>query len=162
MNLVNLSAINILPVCLLLTFFLSGCARVNFEESLAKTNQAVSEFTEGHLSLAQTGEQRAAMAKTAAELLVHPLSQKDAVHLALVNSAAMQAMLAQNWSDAANAAQVGRIANPIFVFERMRLVDEVEYERLLAFGLLNLLTLPQRYSIAQSRIEQTQLRLTMK
>jgi len=161
MNPGNLSAINILPSCLLLMFFLSGCARVDFEDSLAKTNQAASEFTEGHLSLAQTDEQRAAMAKTAAELLAHPLSQKDAVHLALVNSAAMQAMLAQNWSDAANAAQTGRITNPVFVFERMRLVDEVEYERLLAFGLLDLLTLPQRHSVAQRRIEQAQLRLTL-
>lgn len=161
MNPGRLFANNILPIYLLMTVFLSGCARVNFEDSIAKTNQAASEFTDGHLSLAQTDEQRVAMAQTAAGLLAHPLTQKDAVHLALVNSPAMQVMLAQNWSDAANAAQTGRIANPIFVFERMRLADELEYERLLAFGLLDILTLPQRYSAAQRRIEQSQFRLTI-
>jgi outer membrane protein TolC len=161
MNRGQLPTISMVAFCMFLMVLLSGCARVNFEDSLAKTNQTASEFTEGHLSLAQTGEQRAVMEKTAGELLTQPLNQKDAVHLALVNSSALHAILAQNWSDAANAAQTGRIANPIFTFERMRFVDEVEYERLLAFGLLDLLTLPQRYSIAQRRIELSQLRLTM-
>ena len=161
MNPSRLFANKILPACLLLTLFLSGCGRVNFEDSLAKTNQAASAFTEGHLSLAQTDEQRAAMAKTAEELLAQPLSQKDAVHLALINSPALQALLAQNWSDAANAAQTGRIANPVFIFERTSLADEVEFERLIAFGLLDILTLPLRYTAAQRRIEQSQVRLTI-
>ena len=161
MNPSRLFANKILPACLLLTLFLSGCGRVNLEDSLAKTNQAASAFTEGHLSLAQTDEQRAAMAKTAEELLAQPLSQKDAVHLALINSPALQALLAQNWSDAANAAQTGRIANPLFIFERTSLADEVEFERLIAFGLLDILTLPLRYTAAQRRIEQSQVRLTI-
>lgn len=154
-----LSTNNMLPACLLLTVFLTGCARVNFEDSLAKTNQTAAAFTEGNLSLVQTDEHRALMAKTAEDLLAHPLNQKDAVHLALVNSPAMQAMLAQNWSDAANAAQTGRLANPIFIFERKSFVDEVEFERLIAFGLLDVLTLPLRYTAAQRRIEQSQVRL---
>ncbi|MDD2467354.1 MAG: transporter, partial [Desulfobulbus sp.] len=161
MNPSRLFANKIIPACLLLTLFLSGCARVNFEDSLAKTNQAASAFTEGHLSLAQTDEQRAAMAKTAEELLAQPLSPKDAVHLALINSPALQALLAQNWSDAAHAAQTGRIANPLFIFERTSLADEVEFERLIAFGLLDILTLPLRYTAAQRRIEQSQVRLTI-
>jgi outer membrane protein TolC len=134
---------------------------VNFEESLATTNQTAVDFTDGKLSLAQTGEQRALMAQTAATLLAQPLSQNDAVHLALINSPAMQAMLAQHWSDAARAAQSGRIANPLFVFERKTLAAEVEYERLLAFGLLDVLTLPLRYAAAQRRLEQSLVRLAM-
>ncbi|WP_373693255.1 TolC family protein [Desulfobulbus sp.] len=140
---------------------LSGCARVNFEESLATTNQTAVDFTDGKLSLAQTAEQRALMAQTAATLLAQPLSQNDAVHLALINSPAMQAMLAQHWSDAARAAQSGRIANPLFVFERKTLAAEVEYERLLAFGLLDVLTFPLRYAAAQRRLEQSLVRLAM-
>ncbi len=161
MNSRNLFANKILSASLLLTVLLSGCAKVNFEDSLAKTNQTASAFTEGHLSLAQTDEQRALMAKTAEDLLAQPLNLKNAVHLALINSPALQAMLAQNWSEAANAAQTGRIANPIFVFERKSLADEVEFERLIAFGLLDILTLPLRYTAAQRRIEQSQIRLTI-
>lgn len=139
---------------------LSGCASVNFEQSLANTNQAAADFTQGKLSLAQTKEQRDALDQTAAEILLKPIGQSDAVRLALVNSPALQAMLAQNWVDAANAAQGGRIANPVFTFERLRFANELEIGRLLAFGLLDVLTLPQRYGIAQRQIAQAQLRLT--
>lgn len=148
-------------VFLLTLLCLSGCARVNFEETLTRTNQAATEFTDGNLALAQTAEQRAFNTKTAETLLAQPVNQQEAVHLALVNDPAMQAMLAQHWSDAARAAQSGRMANPLLVFERTTLADEIEYERLLAFGLLDVLTLPFRYASAQRRIEQSQVRLAM-
>jgi outer membrane protein TolC len=139
---------------------LTGCASVNFDQSVATSNQVAADFTQGKLSLAQTKDQRDVLDQAAAEILQKPLSQNDAVRLALVNSPAVQAMLAQNWADAAGAAQSGRIANPIFTFERIRFADELEIGRLLAFGLLDLLTLPQRYGIAQHRIAQAQLRLS--
>ncbi len=139
---------------------LSGCASVNFEQSLDQTNQAAADFTQGKLVLAQTKEQRAALDKTAGEILQKPLSQSDAVQLALAGSPALQAMLAKNWSDASLAAQSGRIANPVFSFERMRIGDELELGRLITFGLLDLLTVPRRYGIAQRQIEQSQLLLT--
>lgn len=145
---------------LLVTLTLSGCASVDFDQSLSKTNQMAAEFTQGKLSLALTGEQREERSRLAGELLQKPVSQNDAVLLALVNSPDLQAMLAQNWSDAASAAQSGRIANPVVTFEHLRSVNEVEFSSLLAFGLLDLLTLPQRYSRAQRMIEQTQLQLT--
>lgn len=148
----------------LLTLFLcavlSGCASVNFEQSLAKTNQDAANFTQGQLSLAQTKDQREKLNRIAGEILQKPISQSDAVRLTLVNSPALQAMLAQNWADAARAAQTGRIANPTFTFERLVTASELELGRLLTVGLLDLLTLPQRYSIAQRQIEQTQLQLT--
>lgn len=139
---------------------LSGCASVNFDNSVAKTNQDAAAFTQGKLALAQTQAQRTALDRTAAQLLAEPLSQGNAVQLALVNSPALQAMLAQNWSDAANAAQSGRIANPFFTFERVSFASELELGRRFTFGLLDLLTLPQRYGIAQRGIERAQLQLT--
>lgn len=139
---------------------LSGCASVNFEQSIANTNQVAGDFTQGKLTLAQTKDQRDALDQAAAEILQKPLSPNDAVRLALVNSPALQAMLAQNWVEAARAAQSGRIANPVFTFEQLSFADELEIGRLLAFGLLDLLTLPQRYGIAQRQIAQSQLRLT--
>lgn len=139
---------------------LTGCASVNFDQSIAKTNQDAADFTAGRLSLAQTHAQRDARERTAAELLKQPLGQSDAVQLALINSPALQAMLADNWANAANAAQSGRIANPIFTFERVRIGNELDLGRLLSFGLLDLLTLPRRNAIAQRRIAQGQLRLS--
>jgi outer membrane protein TolC len=139
---------------------LSGCASVNFDNSLAKANQDTTEFTKGKLELAQTQEQRSTQEKKAAQYLAQPLSQGDAVQLALVNSPALQAMLAQNWADAANAAQTGRIVNPTFTFERSTFLDEVEIGRRLTFGLLDLITLPQRLGIAERGIARAQIQLT--
>jgi outer membrane protein TolC len=139
---------------------LSGCVSVNFEQSLATTNQTATDFTQGQLSLAQTKEQRDAQGIVAAEILQKPIGQSDAVRLALVNSPALQAMLAQNWADAARAAQTGRIANPVLSFERLTSVGELDIGRKLSFGLLDLLTLPQRYGIAKRQVAAAQLRLT--
>jgi outer membrane protein TolC len=140
---------------------LSGCASVSIDQSLERTNRDAVAFTGGRLTLATSEAQREAMKQRADVLLGKPLSQTDAVEIAMTNSPAVQALIAQNWVNAAGAAQSGRIANPVFAFERLRFVDELELGRLLAFGLLDLATLPLRYSVAQQRLAQAQLQLTM-
>jgi outer membrane protein TolC len=119
------------------------------------------DFTQGKLSLAQSREQREERNQIAGRILEKPVSQNDAVLLALANSPGLQALLAQNWADAANATQTGRISNPVFTFERLTSISELELSSLLAIGLLDLLTLPQRYDMAQRMIEHTQLQLTI-
>lgn len=140
---------------------LSGCTSVNFDQSLATANQEAADFTRGQLALGRTPEQRASQDATAGKLLQEPLSQVNAVQLALANSPALQAMLAGNWADAASAAQVGRIPNPVFAFERMAAGDELEFARVLSFGLLDLLTLSQRQGVARRGIERANLQLAM-
>ncbi len=140
---------------------LTGCASVSLEQSIDRVNDEAASFTEGKLSLARTQLEREQGAQAAQALLsASPLGKKEAVQLALFNSPALQALLAQGWADSAAAAQLGRIANPIFSFERMVAGDELELGRTLSFGLLDLLTLPARQGIAARRIEQAQLRLT--
>ncbi len=155
----SLSQAKALIACLLLVL-LSACTSVDFEQSLAKTNQVANEFTRGDLAMATDKDQRAAAEKIAAEILTNPVEQLDAVRLALANSPALQALLAQHWADATMAAQGGRISNPVFTFERLRLADELELGRLLSFGLVDLLALRQRNQLAQAQIKQQQLRLT--
>ena len=139
---------------------LSGCASVSLEQNVSRVNTETRSFTDGQLSLAQSNQEREQRAQFAAQWLSKPLGQKEAVQLALTNSHALQALLAQGWAEAADAAQSGRIANPIFSFERMVVGDELELGRALSFGLLDILTLPARAGIAERRIEQAQLRLS--
>ena len=139
---------------------LAGCASVNFDEAVGNANQTTGSFTGGKLELSRTAQQNEARSKLAAELLSKPLASDDAVQLALANSPALQAMLAQSWADMSAANQAGRIANPIFTFDRLTFKDELELGRLLSFGLLDLLTLPRRQEIAQSRIAQSQVQLS--
>lgn len=139
---------------------LAGCASVNIDQALLDTNDQARPFTQGKLELSRTEQQQQARATLSNELLAKPLSMDDAVQLALANSPAVQTLLAQSWADMAQANQTGRIANPVFTFERIRFADELELNRLLSFGLLDLLTLPRRQVISRSQVAQAKVQLS--
>ena len=105
---------------------LTGCASVSLDQNIRRVNDEAGSFTEGKLSLARTQEERDQRAQAAQTLLAQPLGQKETVRLALVNSPSLQALLAQGWAESSDAAQVGRIGNPIFSFERMTAGPELE------------------------------------
>ena len=66
----------------LVSFFsvaiVSGCASVDIDRQIARSNQDAVAFTNAQLSLAQTDEQRDVFQRTASQLLEKPLSQADA------------------------------------------------------------------------------------
>lgn len=139
---------------------LAGCASVGIDDALKDTNTNAQQFTGGNLELSRTKEQRERRAALSQELLAKPLSQSDAVQLALANSPSVQALIAQSWGDIAAANQTSRLPNPIFTFERMRLNSELELGRLLSFGLVDLILLPQRLSISRGQATQAKVQLT--
>lgn len=140
--------------------FLAGCASVGIDDALKETNTSAQQFTGGQLELSRTQEQRDRRAALTQGLLSKPLSQNDAVQLALANSPSVQTLIAQSWGDIAAANQTGRMPNPIFTFERMTLNSELELGRLLSFGLVDLILLPQRLSISESQANQAKVQLT--
>lgn len=139
---------------------LVACATPNIDGALATSNEQAREFTGGKLILSRDTPSIGALKQRAEQLLAQPLSQEAAVEAALVNSPGVQAMLADRWVERARAAQSGRLPNPVLAFERITLGDELEIGRLLSFGLLDLITLPQRTTIAQQRLAASQLALT--
>jgi outer membrane protein TolC len=140
--------------------FIAGCASVGIDDALEQTNSSAAQFTGGKLELSRTKEQRDARAALSEDLLGKPLSQDDAVRLALANSPAVQALIAQGWADIAAANQTSRLPNPVFTFERLRLGEELEIGRLLSFGLVDLILLPQRLSISRSQAARAQVQLS--
>jgi outer membrane protein TolC len=142
------------------TLVLAGCASVNIDQAIQQTNDATPAFTQGKLELSRTGQQQQARARLSSQLLAKPLTMDEAVQLALANSPAVQTLLAQSWSDQASANQLGRIANPIFTFERVRSGSELDIGRVLSFGLLDLLTLPQRQVISRGQLAQARVQLS--
>jgi len=139
---------------------LAGCASVNFDQAVQDTNDTNNTFTQGKLKLSRTDQQSQARTQLSSELLAKPLGMDEAVQLALANSPAVQTLLAQSWADMAEASQTGRIANPVFTFERIRSGDELELGRLLSFGLLDLLTLPRRLEISKGQMAQARVQLS--
>lgn len=147
----------LLPALLALT----GCASFDIDQSTQKINQQYPAYTQGKLALSSTSAQHIDRQSQAANLLRVPLSQDAAVQIALLNSPALQAMLAQHQASGADTAKEGRIQNPLFNFERSRQSGELEIGRLLSFGLLDLLSLPQRQSMAQHGLAQAQTQLSL-
>lgn len=139
---------------------LAGCASVNIDQAIKDANDTTGTFTQGKLELSRSDQQVQARQKLSTELLAQPLGMDDAVQLALANSPAVQTLLAQSWSDIAQATQVGRISNPIFTFERVRYRDELELGRLLSVGLIDLLTLPYRQGISRTLVNQAKFQLS--
>lgn len=139
---------------------LAGCASVNLDQAVRDTNDTASTFTQGKLELSRTGQQAQARARLSSELLAKPLGMDEAVQLALANSPAVQSLLAQSWADMTQANQTGRIANPVFTFERIRFADELELGRLLSFGLLDILTLPRRMEISRGQMGLARVQLS--
>ncbi len=139
---------------------LAGCATISPQQNQDRVNQEVSTFVGDGVLLARTREDQDARAQAVQKLLAAPLTQPAAVQLALAGSPSVQALLAQGWADTADAAQSGRISNPVFSFGRLAGGGGLELDRALSFGLLDLLTLPARHGVATRRIEQAQLRLS--
>lgn len=136
---------------------LSGCASFDLQHGLRDVNQQTQDFAGGAVHLALNEQDRAQRSHMATELLAKPMDQRAAVQMMLTNSPAFQALIAQNWAQAADAVQSGRISNPLFSFERIVTGPETELTRFLSFGLLDVLTLPTRATIAQQRLVKAQL-----
>ena len=68
-------------------------------------------------------------------------------------------MLANHWQQSSDAALSASIPNPIFEFSRLSSDDELEIERLLSIGLLDLLRLPMLARGATMQLQANQVAL---
>jgi outer membrane protein TolC len=134
---------------------LSGCANAPWQQ----TQQRINSETSVEFVLARDAQTIDARRAQANQLLRSELSQAQAVQLALLNSAQLQALLAYGWQETTAAAQAGRIANPVLNFERLVSGDAVELSRGLGLQLLDVITLPWRAREARLRVDAKQLQL---
>ncbi len=91
-------------------------------------------------------------------LLAKPVSLEDTLRIALVNSPQLQASLHEASASMASSIQSGRLINPTFTFERLVRGESVEFDRMLSFQVLDLLTWPWRSRVADLKLEQDKLR----
>lgn len=146
-----------LTVGVLLT--LSACATVNMKESVDQVRTMVSLPSDAPIALHRSAEQIKEAQTAVDDLLAQPLSQADAVRLMLLNSPQMQVVLASHLADAAQAAQGGRLPNPVFSIDRLRSINELELGRQIAFGLIDWLTYPMQLKAAEQAVHKQRLSL---
>lgn len=90
-------------------------------------------------------------------LLQQPLTPDSAVRIALLNSPALKASLAELGMTAAEVAQAGRMRNPGIGFGRVRGGGDTDIDRSVTFDIAGLLTLPARAGMARRQLERAQL-----
>lgn len=125
---------------LALAMLLAGCTTLAPEQNLADVQQLTEGRTAGvPITLRRNDPDNEA---AVAELLKQPLSDENAVRIALLNSPALQqALVTLDLSDALRV-QAGRVPNPHFSIAELAEGDKREIERALRFDLVGLLFLP--------------------
>jgi len=139
----------------------AGCATSESAAGVREVNRQLATFTAENLELATDAEMLRTRREGLDALLAAPLAQDAAVRVALLGSPSLQALLAGKSEAIAGAARAGRISNPMLNYERVRHGSEIEIGRLLSFGLLELLTLPQRQRVATAAVEAAQTELAI-
>jgi len=128
----------------------AGCASVAPEQTLDASRQALG--TAGHALQLQRGAQQRQQARQAADaLLAQPLQIDDAQRLMLLQSPALQALLAEAWADDQDHSAARQAPVPRLSWERLSGGDATEFTRSLSFGLADLLLWPARARRAEQR-----------
>ena len=124
---------------------LTGCTTIDWSAERAQAISAAAAPTDETVDIA--------------ELLKMPLSRESALRIALVHSPEMRRLLALHEGELNSAAMTGRLANPSFSYERLRSAEGLDIERWISFGVLDVLTFPQRRRIAEADVEAGRVRL---
>jgi len=141
---------------------LAGCAAPQIADNITAARADVAARGGPDFAWLTTDAARQQAREDVARTLAHPLSQDDAVHIALSHDPALQALLFERAAASADATQSARLPNPVFAFERLAsggVPSQVEVTRALSASLLDLLLLPAR--AAQAGDAQRRLRLQL-
>ncbi|MCC7193058.1 MAG: TolC family protein [Phycisphaeraceae bacterium] len=148
----------VLPTALLAAV---GCARSNRDAGFPQVQQVVTERIGQRVHWNNGSEADRQAQERIAALLSRELSADDAVALALLNNAQLQATYEDLGVSQADLVQAGLLRNPVLSAEvrfpgRPRLPLEIDVTQ----SVLDLIFLPLRRAVAESEFEATRLRVT--
>lgn len=136
-------------VCCAALVLLGGCATSTMRNHAEESTRFARETYRADSSLLVNDDARGKARETATALLARgPLTQDDAVRVALLQSPAYQSVLAESARDAAEAARAALPANPVFTFERLMRREQggvdLDIGRALSVTLLDWVTWPMK------------------
>jgi outer membrane protein TolC len=135
---------------------LAGCATFSSDggfDAVARTTRA---RLNKDVRWQRSAEQRAQADRQTAELLQRPLSVDDAVQIALLNNAWLQASFEELGISEADLVQSGRPPNPRFTLRRSSAGGLYDIEETVSVNVLALLTAPYVHSIEKRRFAEVQ------
>jgi len=135
---------------------LAGCASLSPDGGTADVQALVN----GNPLMAGTAAQRTpdeASQKSVDALLAKPLDVEAAVRIALINGPRVQDAFATLQLSDADRVQAASLPNPVLSFSRLAQGSEREFERMLSFNVVGLVTLPWQARWAGQRHEAAKL-----
>ena len=149
------------PIILILPLILSGCATFSADGGFGVVEKSTQHYIKQKPIWANSEAQKQAAAEQLAALLARPLSVNDAVQIALINNANLQANFYDLQIAEANVVQAGRIPNPIFSMLYAKNGGEFKIEQALTFNILALFTMPKASAIEKQRFAATQNKVVL-
>jgi outer membrane protein TolC len=140
---------------------LAGCATQAIDDNVAAAHAEVTARGGVDFAWLATDAAHDQARADVARALRRPLSQDDAVGIALSHDLALQALLFDRAAASADATQSARLPNPVFAFERLAGGGATEVTRALSVPLLDLLLLPARARQADAAQRRLRLQLTI-
>ena len=143
---------------------LGGCASLSNDHGFNEVQDQAKTRLDKDVRWARSDSDRDSIREQIQPLLAKPLSADDAVQIALLNNAGLQATYSELGIAESNLVQAGRLHNPGFTFQRLERNgpdgEIVDIERKFIFDILGLLTLPTRSEIETRRFEAAKQRVT--
>jgi outer membrane protein TolC len=149
------------PAVLLLPLLLSSCATFSPDGGFNNVEKSTQNYIKQKPIWANSEAQKQAAATQLSGLLTQPLSVNDAVQIALINNAQLQANFYDLQIAEANVVQAGRIPNPIFSMLYAKNNGDFKIEQALTFNILALFTLPKASAIEKQRFVATQNKVVL-
>jgi outer membrane protein TolC len=140
---------------------LSGCAQFSRDggfDTIARTTQ---ERIGKEVRWSRTADEQAKSKRQMAELLGRPLSVEDAVQIALLGNASLQASFQELGISEADLVQSGRLPNPSFTFRHAAAGGLYDVEETLSVNVIALLAAPYLHRAEERRFHEVQNAVTL-
>ncbi|HQN64567.1 MAG TPA: TolC family protein [Methylophilus sp.] len=137
------------------SFLLAGCATFSQDAGFGEVQNTTQQYIRQKPVWANTVAQKAQNDSQVNKLLAEPLSADDAVQIALLNNAALQADFYDLQIAEANMVQAGRLPNPGFSMLYARQNGDYTIEQILSLNIMALLVTPKAMEVEKSRFAAT-------
>lgn len=147
------STLRYLPVLLLSSFVLSGCASFSKDGGLNDVKSLAQKHIKQEVVWPKTAAEQQLADARVQELLQKELDVESAVQIALLSNKGLQASLFELGISEAEVVQAGRLPNPKFSMLYARHNGDYKIEQALTFNIFSLLTMPKMLEIERLNFE---------
>jgi len=145
----------------ILSLFLTGCASFSPDGGFASVEKVAKDKLNKEVRIAKSTDDLKPIVEKVAALLKEPLSEDNAVQIALLNNRGLQAKFQELGISEADLVRAGEWPNPkLTLFNASTMgnngVREYKIEQILTFNIFSVFTIPQAVAIEKRRFEQTQ------